>query len=74
MSEGSQITLEDLEIEANLTEPMPFNLKQIREEAERKAVHRALRHCSDNISDAANVLGITRPTLYNMLEKYGIKL
>ncbi|MCX2981280.1 PEP-CTERM-box response regulator transcription factor [Halieaceae bacterium IMCC14734] len=74
MSEGSQITLEDLEIEANITEPMPFNLKQIRDDAERKAVQRALRHCSDNISDAANVLGITRPTLYNMLEKYGIKI
>lgn len=74
MSEGSQITLDDLEIEASITEPMPFNLKQIREEADRKAIQRALRHCSDNISDAASVLGITRPTLYNMLEKYGIKV
>ena len=54
-------------------EPPTLNLKQVREEAERKAITRALSHCNDNISEAANSLGITRPTLYSMLEKLEMK-
>jgi two-component system NtrC family response regulator len=73
MADTNQITLEDLELEPASEEPMPFNLKQVREEAERKAIHRALLHCDDNISEAANTLGITRPTLYNLMERYHLK-
>jgi two-component system NtrC family response regulator len=74
MADGTQLTLEDLELDPVVDDPMPFNLKQIREEAERKAIMRALLHCGDNISEAASALGITRPTLYNMIEKYGLKV
>ena len=74
MADGNQLTAEDLELDSITEAPMPLNLKQIREEAERKAIQRALMHCADNISDAANALGITRPTLYNMLDKYGMKV
>lgn len=73
MADGSQITVDDLELERATEEPMPFNLKQVREEAERKAILRALQHCDENISEAANVLGITRPTLYNLMERYHLK-
>jgi two-component system NtrC family response regulator len=52
---------------------MPFNLKEIREQAERRAVTRAMSHCDDNVSEAASLLGVTRPTLYNLLEKLGLK-
>ena len=73
MSEGAQITAEDLELGSETAEQMPLNLKEVREECERKAIIRALGFCNDNISDASSLLGVTRPTLYNMLEKYGLK-
>lgn len=73
MADGSNVTLEDLELDPVDEAPMPFNLKEVRDEAENKAIQRALTHCNNNISEAATLLGITRPTLYNMLEKYGLK-
>jgi two-component system, NtrC family, response regulator len=73
MAEGASITLDDLELAPATHEPLPFNLRQAREDTERKAIQRALNHCNDNISEAANLLGITRPTLYNMLEKFDLK-
>lgn len=73
MADGAYITCGDLELEEPGNEPMPFNLKVVREEAERRAVKRALQHCDDNISEAAGLLGVTRPTLYNILDKYGLK-
>ena len=73
MADGSHITLEDLELNQPEKEPLPFNLKQIREDAERIAIQRALAHSNDNISDTAKLLGITRPTLYTILEKHGLK-
>ena len=73
MADSSHITLDDLELNQTEKEPLPFNLKQIRDDAERKAIQRALAHANDNISDTAKLLGITRPTLYTILEKYGLK-
>lgn len=73
MSEGSHVTAKDLELEESINDPMPFNLREIRESAEKKAIMRALSHCDENVSDAATLLGITRPTLYSMLEKYQLK-
>ena len=73
MADGSQISPEDLEISEATAEPRPLNLKEVREEAERKAIIRAMSHCDQNITDAANALGITRPTLYNLLERLGLK-
>ena len=73
MADGSHITRDDLELSQPEEEPLPFNLKQIREDAERIAIQRALAHSNDNISDTAKLLGITRPTLYTILEKHGLK-
>jgi len=73
LADGNYITPEDLELSDSLAEPIPFNLKQVREDAERKAITRALSYSDDNISKAANLLGITRPTLYNIMAKYDIK-
>ncbi|WP_369413189.1 PEP-CTERM-box response regulator transcription factor [Pseudomaricurvus albidus] len=73
MADNNHITAEDLEIEFDPAEKTPLNLKQIREEAERNAILRALNHSNDNISETAKSLGVTRPTLYNMLEKYNLK-
>lgn len=73
MADHNQICPEDLEFERPVDEPVPFNLRQVREEAERRAVVRALQYCKDNISEAANALGVSRPTLYNLLERYHLK-
>lgn len=74
MAEGQHISEEDLELtSAPAAEPMPLNLREVREQAERRAIIRAMSHYSQSITDAANALGITRPTLYNLLEKLGIK-
>jgi two-component system NtrC family response regulator len=45
----------------------------MREKAEYTAVLHAMSHTSQNVSEAANVLGITRPTLYKLLERMGIQ-
>lgn len=75
MADGSQITAEDLELATpeNSTEDMPLNLRQVRDAAERQAIIRALGAAGENISEAATLLGLSRPTLYTMLEKYGLK-
>jgi two-component system NtrC family response regulator len=73
MADGKYITAEDLEFEPASAPAMPLNLKMVREEAERKAILRALEHTNDNISDAAALLGLSRPTLYNLIEKLDLK-
>jgi two-component system, NtrC family, response regulator len=73
MSDGMQVTVEDLELSMPEDHPMPFNLKQVRYNAERSAILRALNHSDNNITETAKRLGITRPTLYGMMEKYDLK-
>ena len=48
-----------------------LNLREVRHEAESKAIRVALTKSYGNISKAAEMLGITRPTLYDLLSKYG---
>ena len=73
MADGTYVTASDLELEHTAKAPLPLNLKEVREIAERKAILRAMNHCDDNISEAAQLLGITRPTLYSLIEKLGLK-
>ena len=73
MADGTYITPDDLELDVVETEATPLNLKQVREEAELRAIQRALVSADDNISEAAKLLGVTRPTLYSLVEKYNLK-
>lgn len=73
MADGINLTLDDLELEPAENAPLPLNLKEVRDHAEHKAVLRAMTHCDNNVTDASNALGITRPTLYNLLDKYNMK-
>lgn len=73
MADGAYISAKDLELTATIEDPMPLNLKQVRERAERTAILRAMTHCNDNISESATLLGVTRPTLYSLLEKYSLR-
>ncbi len=72
MSDGNQVTADDLELssEENST---PFNLREVRDHAERQAILRVLGLCQDNISQAAEMLGVSRPTLYALMDKFSLK-
>ncbi len=74
MADGTQITLEDLELPSkdDEVEQEPFNLREVREKAESRAILRALARTDGNVSKTSELLGVTRPTLYNLMKKYGI--
>jgi len=73
MADGNQITAADLGFNNGYAEPQPLNLRQVRENAERQAISRALASCDGSIAQAAELLGITRPTLYGLMAKIGVK-
>ena len=73
MADGPQITQEDLGLNLTEAEIFPLNLRQVREEADRKALVRALGRVGGNVLQAAELLGISRPTLYDLLNRHGIK-
>lgn len=73
MAEGVQVTAQDLGLKASSNESEPLNLRQVREEADRRAVIRALGRTNGNIVQAAELLGVSRPTLYDLINRCGIK-
>jgi two-component system NtrC family response regulator len=73
LAEGRQVTAEDLDLDASNIEPLAVNLRQVRDRAERQAIQRALSVDSGNISKAAELLGISRPTLYDLMSKHALK-
>ena len=73
MADGSQISAEGLELASSKEESMPETLKVIRDKADYSAVLQAMSHTNQNVTEAANALGITRPTLYRLLERMGIQ-
>jgi two-component system NtrC family response regulator len=73
MAEGPQVTAQDLELPGASSPPLPFNLRGVREKAERQALTRALHHAGSNLSRASELLGVTRPTLYALLDKYEMR-
>jgi two-component system NtrC family response regulator len=73
MASGPQITTEDLGLGEGTGRFQVLNLKAARNEAERQAVQQALAITSGNLSGAAELLGVSRPTLYDLLDKLGLK-
>ena len=73
MAESSMITAEDLELSISEGNQIPVNLKEVREYSEKQAVSRALVLVDGNLSKAAELLGITRPTLYTLLDKHNLR-
>ncbi len=75
MADGKQIGVEDLELKSsNIPDNQTFDLRMIREEAERKAISHALSNVGGKVGPAAELLGVSRPTLYDLIKKLGIKL
>jgi len=72
MAEGKRVTVQDLELLATSSAANLATLKDAREAVEREMVQRTLRKHSGKIAPAAAELGISRPTLYELMEKLGI--
>ena len=72
MADGKLVTAADLDLAQGVTADDPINLKSVREAADRKAITRAIARTEGNISGAAKLLGISRPTLYDLLKSYDI--
>lgn len=70
MADSKFITVDDLQFETPDDEDRLLNLKAAREVADRKAIGRAIARTEGNISNAAKLLGISRPTLYDLLKQY----
>jgi two-component system NtrC family response regulator len=73
MTDGSQIGAEDLGLSAPAGEPEPINLREVRDAAERNAIIKALSRVDGNILAAAELLGVSRPTLYDLVDRLGLK-
>jgi two-component system NtrC family response regulator len=72
MADGKMVTALDLGLQDVDQERESLNLRSVRQIAETKAIRVALTKSYGNISKAAELLGVTRPTLYDLLNKYGL--
>jgi two-component system NtrC family response regulator len=72
MAEGSVVTCADLNLHDPEADPEHLNLRTARQKAEAQAARQALAVAGGNLSRAAEFLGVTRPTLYDLLEKHHI--
>jgi two-component system, NtrC family, response regulator len=74
MSDRGSLSAADLGLPSPQTDGEGiFNLRQVRERAEREAVIQVFSRANGNMSKTAELLGISRPTLYDLINKYGIK-
>lgn len=73
MADGKLVTAEDLDLEARTEAALPVNLKSARELADRRAIRQVLARTENNISSSAKLLGISRPTLYDLMKQYDLQ-
>jgi two-component system, NtrC family, response regulator len=74
MADGKYITAADLDLQGDGEDGADVvNLKTVRETADRQAIRRAMARTQGNISGAAKILGISRPTLYDLMKSYDIQ-
>ena len=73
MADSKLIAASDLDLPSGKESdavPLPINLRAAREVADRRAIRQALTRTEYNISGAAKLLGISRPTLYDLMKQY----
>jgi len=73
MADGSRITPEDLELDSPHVGYSGHTLKDAREAIERDLIQRTLQKTGGNITRAASELGISRPTLHELLARYSLR-
>ena len=73
MTDGTVIGSVELGLKDGPESPL-LNLREVRRAAEKQAVTRVLARADGNMSKAADMLGISRPTLYELLERFGLRV
>jgi len=73
MAESTTIGVDDIGIAPRDPENIALNLRQVRDEAEKTAVISVLGRVNGNLSKAAELLGVSRPTLYDLMHRFGLK-
>jgi two-component system NtrC family response regulator len=76
MAEGKTVGATDLDLPSRAPGAdgaLPINLRAAREVADRKAIRQAMSRTDNNISGAAKLLGVSRPTLYDLLKQYRLQ-
>ncbi|HLG86205.1 MAG TPA: PEP-CTERM-box response regulator transcription factor [Alphaproteobacteria bacterium] len=74
MADGTHLTAADLELAPPTGESEELDLRVARNRAERTVIQRALAQSNGNLSIAAKLLGVSRPTLYSLLESLGMEV
>lgn len=74
MADGAQISSDDIGLTASIDDTSEFiDLRRVRDDAERQAVVTALGRANGNVVRASEILGISRPTLYDLMHRLGLK-
>jgi two-component system NtrC family response regulator len=73
MADGQRISAADLAVTQATKDASLLNLRQVRDEAEKRAVVQAIARVNGNLSKAADLLGVSRPTLYELMRRLGLK-
>lgn len=74
MAEGKLVGAGDLDLgDEDEADSLALNLKAAREQSDRKLIRHALARSEGNISSTAKILGISRPTLYDLLKQYDLQ-
>ncbi|MFC3097668.1 PEP-CTERM-box response regulator transcription factor [Alteraurantiacibacter palmitatis] len=72
MADGKLVSADDLDMIGSGEDTSVLNLKAAREAADRRVIRHALARSEGNISSTAKLLGISRPTLYDLLKQYDL--
>ncbi len=74
MADGAQIARDDIGLNVDQDDSNEFiDLRRVRDDAERQAVVTALGRANGNVVRAAEILGVSRPTLYDLMHRLGLK-
>ncbi|MEF8722940.1 PEP-CTERM-box response regulator transcription factor [Candidatus Accumulibacter phosphatis] len=74
MAEGNQITADDIGLSGvESPDAVPLDLRQARDDAERRVIIAAMARADGNVVKAAELLGVSRPTLYDLMHRFGLK-
>jgi len=74
MADGNQITAADVGVgDGAMADADDLNLRKVRDQAEKQAVIAAVARVNNNLAKAADLLGVSRPTLYDLMHRFGLK-
>jgi two-component system NtrC family response regulator len=74
MAEGNQISADDIGLSgAEAPDAVLLDLRQARDDAERRVIIAAMARADGNVVKAAELLGVSRPTLYDLMHRFGLK-